>query len=418
MRSSRLFLVPLSTALSAVGVGACIESATLDPGTPGECASNELACGAECVRTDIDPANCGDCGIACPADFVCQDGRCAAGCAGGSVECGGGCVDTNTDPQHCGDCNQPCATGDVCVGGTCMVGCPANTEQCGTECIDTTSDEDHCGDCMTDCAPEDQCLNSVCVPLCGPGTTNCDGDCVNTNEDANHCGGCNNVCASGQCGTTLTETFATQASNWNYNVDAAHDPMSQSAVLTPNQMNRVGTVTYKFPIEIDAFTMSFEFRIGNGGGNGGDGMAFVFHQSDPMGVGFGGAGLGVAGGVGYGLELDTFQNPGSCGDPNHNHVAVDVLDVCGAGLPTTIASNANVPINLEDFQWHVVDISVGNGAMAMWLDTTTQLFSNVSLPGFVPGTPYYLTFGAAGGTAYNRHEVRNLSFTVPTVRCM
>src|SRR5262245_33693519 len=96
-RAAVLLPLPVCAALIAFGLGACIDSAVLDPesgsggGGAGACAVDELACAGSCVRPDIDPANCGDCGVACPADYVCQAGHCAEGCAAGTVECAGGC---------------------------------------------------------------------------------------------------------------------------------------------------------------------------------------------------------------------------------------------------------------------------------------------------------------------------------------
>jgi hypothetical protein len=53
----------------------------------------------------------------------------------------------------------------------------------------------------------------------------------------------------------------------------------------------------------------------------------------------------------------------------------------------------------------------------MWLGPTI-IASAVALPAFTPGTPFYFGFGGSGGLQYNRHEVRNITLTVPTVRCM
>ena len=422
-RSAVLLSVPACAALIAFSLGACIDSAVLDPqagagGGTGECAADELACAGSCVRPDIDPANCGDCGVACTADWVCQAGHCAEGCAAGTVECAGGCVDTSSDALHCGDCDKPCADGEVCVGGTCSPECPEGTEKCGSSCVDTTSDPDHCGSCIKDCAPEDQCDNSECKPLCGPGTANCNGECVNLAVNPDHCGACNNACASGQCGTTLSATMAMPPSSWSFNGDAYHDGTTQSAVLTPPTASQLGTFFYKYPIEIDELTLSFEFRIGGGSGNGGDGMAFALQSNANNAIGFGGGGFGVTGLNGYGIELDTFDNNQSCTDPGNNHAAVVSLAQCGMeGVPTALMTYPTLPFNLNDGQWHVMNVSIANSAMSMSLDSV-PIASQVALPNFAPGTPYFVGFGAAAGLQFDRHEVRNITLTVPTVRCM
>src|SRR5205823_5775121 len=36
------------------------------------------------------------------------------------TSCGGTCVDPNLDPANCGGCGIACGTGEACVGGTCV----------------------------------------------------------------------------------------------------------------------------------------------------------------------------------------------------------------------------------------------------------------------------------------------------------
>jgi hypothetical protein len=49
---------------------------------------------------------------------------------------------------------------------------------------------------------------------------------------------------------------------------------------------------------------------------------------------------------------------------------------------------------------------------------TTLLFDKVILPGFVPGYPYYYGFSGSTGLYSERHEIRNISYTFPTARCL
>ena len=76
--------------------GAC----TCDPGF--------TACNGVCVELQVDPANCGSCGNACPASQFCSAGICVAQCPPSQIACNGGCVDPQSDDQNCGACGVIC----------------------------------------------------------------------------------------------------------------------------------------------------------------------------------------------------------------------------------------------------------------------------------------------------------------------
>jgi hypothetical protein len=92
----------------------------------GACAANQTCCRAPagCRNLSNDAANCGACGAACAAGFVCQQGVCAcnadADCNGGSP---GTCVaDPACDaspcaPSRCSCGGTPCAPGQRCLPG-------------------------------------------------------------------------------------------------------------------------------------------------------------------------------------------------------------------------------------------------------------------------------------------------------------
>jgi hypothetical protein len=92
----------------------------IDAGPPG-CDLGLLMCPTGCVRPQVDPANCGDCGVVCAAGEVCSDGTCAPICAAPLVFCDPLCVDTMTDPDHCGVCGTRCGSG-ICIDGECSSG--------------------------------------------------------------------------------------------------------------------------------------------------------------------------------------------------------------------------------------------------------------------------------------------------------
>jgi hypothetical protein len=138
------------------------------------CPGDLLHCGASCVDSRFDPANCGACGHACAAGEVCSDGACGLTCVGGSTLCGSRCVDTGSDNANCGACGTVCDAGRACVAGTCALSCASPLVACGATCADTRFDTAHCGACDTACAAGQLCANGSCVAA---GECATDSDC-------------------------------------------------------------------------------------------------------------------------------------------------------------------------------------------------------------------------------------------------
>jgi hypothetical protein len=136
-------------------------------------------------------------------------------------------------------------------------------------------------------------------------------------------------------------------------------------------------------------------------------------------VGAAGGGLGFTGLSGYGVELDLYNN-GVCNDADDNHTAVDQLAACDPtdGLPTAVQVSANLaPDDIGDGAWRTVLVHLAGSAMSVTVNGNTAL-SGVALPNFVPGTAYYFGFAGATGGLGARTEVRNVSLTFPTPRCL
>jgi hypothetical protein len=214
------------------------------PGNAGFCGPAEdggacdggLCCAVDCVDVLTDPANCGDCSIACAADEECVDGTCRPRCSELNEPCGfcceglicdtfgggesickgtiGGacaadddcffgftccdhdCVNTGNEQNHCGACGIVCAAGERCVGGVCRgEACSGFNESClaplaccdGFVCCD--------GNCKIDlggtCDADDDCCSGTAFGCC-------DGVCVITAADPQNCGACGTRCADGQ----------------------------------------------------------------------------------------------------------------------------------------------------------------------------------------------------------------------------
>lgn len=185
--------------------GCSVFGSSLDHFTEGgeggggtKCPAGETACGATCVKTDVNPEHCGACGTVCPAAEVCDNGACADACSGGRTACDRSCVDLESDPDHCGDCKTFCTQAETCSGGKCGSACSSGLTQCGASCVDTKTSDQHCGACNANCGSGKKCQAGSCVVSCSASETLCDGACVDTQVNQNHCGKCGTACEAGK----------------------------------------------------------------------------------------------------------------------------------------------------------------------------------------------------------------------------
>jgi hypothetical protein len=138
----------LSNAASSCSSGSCQVSG---------CNSNFGNCDANAsngCETNLQTSaqHCGACGAACPANFVCQAGRCVcdsnSDCASGQTCCGGSCIDTRTSESNCGACGTSCGSGQTCCSGTCRT---------------LATDFNNCGSCGRTCGSNsNRCTNGAC----------------------------------------------------------------------------------------------------------------------------------------------------------------------------------------------------------------------------------------------------------------
>ncbi len=344
------------------------------------------------------------------------------GLAGGGVDATGDGT-TGAPPGHPGpDGRGP--VGDEETGHETSAPEAAPSPEGGPPPTDAGADSN--GNAL-DASPEAQTDAAVEVD-CGEGGIACGGSCVDPTRDPANCNGCGNVCHTGQCGTSLAADMQKPPAGWVFNGTAVYSAAGPSAAMTaPDVLYQAGSVIYKDAISVDEFTARFALRIGQGGGSRNDGMGFTIQKNGPTALSGSGAGLGMTGLDGYGVEFDIFGN-GSCGDISADHVGVDSLANCpeGSSLPTSLFStDATGIVDLADAQWHQVEIDLQGGAMSVHVDQRISI-DRVSLPGFVPGTPYYFGFaGATGGIAGGpdggggyQTEVKDVTFAFPTPRCL
>ncbi|HEX2657234.1 MAG TPA: hypothetical protein VHU40_03135, partial [Polyangia bacterium] len=195
------------------------------------CPGTLVRCGAACVDTQADDANCSACGMACDTaqGYACKAGACQKTdpCpTTGEALCGGVCLNLTTDSKNCGGCGLACDPGQVCVGKviggilypTCTSTCAAGSLMCGIDCK-PVNDPRTCGGCDVACGANDVCCSgpligtsgSICPDItstpaagapfacrtCPVGTASCDNRCIDVMTSSQHCGNCTTVCEHG-----------------------------------------------------------------------------------------------------------------------------------------------------------------------------------------------------------------------------
>lgn len=132
------------------------------------CLPPNAQCGTDCVDVATDEANCGACGMACPAGGTCTMGACACDSAT-AILCGTSCVEPSTDTQNCGACGINCGSGGTCAMGLCN--CAAGLVDCGSGCFDLSADPQNCGLCGNHCATGAACTSEIPPTGSGPEST-------------------------------------------------------------------------------------------------------------------------------------------------------------------------------------------------------------------------------------------------------
>ncbi|MBU1036919.1 IPT/TIG domain-containing protein [Patescibacteria group bacterium] len=234
------------------GIPSCITSGsnrcqiTCSAGEPyiGSCGNGIIEGTEQCDGNNRPPHTiCNNCVVtACEIDWT--------ACDGSMTDIDGCEINTNIDPQNCGNCGLVCGSAPhsevACVGGACdyicdpyspWADCNGGTDGCET---DISIDINNCGWCGNDCTlgglistehtmmecVEDINNNYICNYTCNIGWANCSGNAeceTDIMNNVNNCGSCGNVCSepspdpdpsnpnaacdSGQCGFTCPDGY-------------------------------------------------------------------------------------------------------------------------------------------------------------------------------------------------------------------
>ena len=202
-----------SAAISDAAVAEVAAEDGPEPAVDGPACPGQTLCGTTCVDVKNDPANCGGCGMACPAvengKNLCAEGKCAPVCDTGFHACGD---DKSTcyaddDAEKCGlactACPTPANGAAACEAGMCKTSCQTGFHLCGTACVANTS-VTQCGAQCTACQPaaglNAACIANQCRSVCpGAPTVACTAPAngtVNCSGAGNTCGF---ACTAGFC---------------------------------------------------------------------------------------------------------------------------------------------------------------------------------------------------------------------------
>jgi hypothetical protein len=156
-------------------------------------------------------------------------------------------------------------------------------------------------------------------------------------------------------------------------------------------------------------------------------MMFFLEGSGPTALGVTGSGFGAVGLGGWGVELDIFDN-NACGDQDGNHAAIDDLLSCSGTQPTPISVSPDLYDNTQpgggigdigDGQWRTAVVHMSGGTMTVSIQgVAVPNLQSVPLVGFVTGTSYWFGFGAGTGASASSQDIRNVSITFPSTRCL
>jgi hypothetical protein len=189
--------------------------------------------------------------------------------------------------------------------------------------------------------------------------------------------------------------------------------------VTPANFGQSGSAfsTTLIPLGAGAqFSTFFSFNINGSGGSsdgdglGADGIVFVVQ---PVSSSVGGAG----GGIGYqgiptslGVEFDTWNNGSGAGDPDGNHVGIDlngsVFSVLTAGVSPRL-NNATTWYAWIDYDGTTLTLRLSQTASR---PATPTLSYAVNLATILGTTSAYVGFTSGTGAAFANHDILTWQF--------
>lgn len=163
----------------------------------------------------------------------------------------------------------------------------------------------------------------------------------------------------------------------------------------------------------NSFSTYFQFQItapggiGDGDGTGADGLVFVV-QTQNNNVGAAGEGIGYTGiAPSVGVEFDTFDNGFSRGDPDGNHVGINVNGTVASVVLTTEPTrfnDADVWNAWVDYNSATAELEV-RWALGITRPDNAQLSYTLNLASLLGQDTAFVGFTSATGAGYGNHVI-------------
>ncbi len=189
--------------------------------------------------------------------------------------------------------------------------------------------------------------------------------------------------------------------------------------VTPATFGQSGSAFSKTLIPLgpgSTFSTVFSFQItGSGGasdsdGLGADGLTFTV-QPNASTAGGGGGGIGYQGiPNSLAVEFDTWDNGLGAGDPNGNHVGVDLNGSVFSVTTATVATRMNngaVWWAWIDYNGTVLELRLSQTSTR---PSSPTLSYAVNLASVLGGTQAYVGFTSGTGAAFGNHDVLSWQF--------
>ena len=231
------------------------------------------------------------------------------------------------------------------------------------------------------------------------------------------------VIATDACGQAMEHSFEV-CQNAGYDVDnldldtwqitgnATYDTTNGWVQLTTPDWNQQGSAfQVSQTVQSDDVEISFSFYVGDADG-GADGFSVTAIDTTRLTSyeGTNGGSIGYGGLPGWSIEVDTYDNTRSVGftEPyTSDHVSLN-LD----GDPQYVGEvHAALP-NMEDGNWHTMDVKVSGIHVTVAIDGTVYIDADVPA---MTSFPAHIGFTAATGSQHNFHLIDAL--TVQTSIC-
>jgi hypothetical protein len=223
--------------------------------------------------------------------------------------------------------------------------------------------------------------------------------------------------------TIYQPTFATQQAGWTTNGNASFGTVNSAAalILNPSTGNQAGSGFWNQKITLSAnrsFSAFFTFQIDQNNSRA-DGFTFVMQQAGTTALGSTGQNLGIYGisGTSMAIEFDTYQNGG---DPDNNHIAVDLNGNTTHTGSSVVASIPKSTLDLADANLKYVWIDYNGASNSLQVRisysnsrpaTATLSTTSYNLSTMFTNPNVYVGFTGATGGAYERHSITSFYFT-------